>query len=240
MGTIWSEAQLNQWGLDAEQEINKDVQCVFEKCYLATTAGISLYTLPSYIRSLRRVTWLAKMLDPVSWEEMTQLTPATVVLNPPNQIFNEESTSGTPLYYAMYPVAPYTIRLYPTPSLSLPATGGNPYATLPNEQFCALSYWREIDQTLQNPAEMLPPYVDRRMRKAYILWKAYGAEGQGQNLKASEYYGKKYQFLIDRFRLINNGCFVGKKYQLGDGELEVNNFRYPRPTLNPNFERVIF
>lgn len=240
MSTIWSEAQLNQWALDAEQEINKDLQCIFEKTYLGTFSGQSLYTLPSYIRSLRRVTWLAKMLDPVSWEEMTQLSPATAVLPPPNNNFSEETTSGRPLYYAMYPTAPYTIRLYPTPDLTLPTTGGNPYATLPNEQFCALSYWREIDSSFTTPTALLPSYVDRRTRKAYILWKAFGAEGQGQNLKASEYYGKKYQFLIDRFRLINSGCFVGKKYQLGDGMLEVNNFRYPRPTLNPNFERTIF
>jgi hypothetical protein len=180
------------------------------------------------------------MLDPVSFEEMTQLTPATVVLGNANSAYNEETVVSRPLYYAMNPNAPYTIRLYPTPNLTLPATGGNPYATLPNEQFCTLSYWREPDQILQNPTQLLPKYIDRRTRKAYILWKAYAAEGPGQNLKASMYYGKKYQFLIDRFRLINSGCFVGKKYQLGDGMLEVNNFRYPRPTLNPNFERVIF
>lgn len=240
MSTIWTEAQLNQWGLDAEQQINQDVQCIFEKCYLGTTAGLSLYTLPTQVRSLRRITWLAKMLDPVSWDELTQLTPATVVLPSPNNAFSEETVISRPLYYAMHPTAPRTVRLYPTPNLSLPTTGGNPYATLPNEQFCTLSYWREIDSTFTTPTALLPKYIDRRTRKSYILWKAYEAEGKGQNLKASQYYGKKYQFLIERFRLINSGCFVGKKYQLGDGMLEVNNFRYPRPTLNPNFERVIF
>ena len=237
---IWSESQINQWALDAEQEINKEVQCIFEKCYLGTVFGQSLYTMPSYVRGIRRITWLGKMLDPVSWEEGTQLTPATSVLPPPNNAFSEETTIGRPLYYWMHPTAPYTVRLYPTPNLTLPTTGGDPYSPLPNEQFCNLAYWRETDPTLQNPTQMLPTYVARRTRKAYILWKAFAAEGPGQNLKASQYYGKKYEFLIERFRMINSGCYVGKRYQLGDGMLEVNNFRYPRPTLNPNFERTIF
>lgn len=240
MGTIWSDDFLNQLGVDAEQDINKRIQCIFEKCYLQTTVGLSTYTLPSYIRSLRRVTWLAKMLDPVSWEELTQLTPATAALQGTFASFSEETVPSRPLYYAMHPTNPYTIRLYPSPDLALGTTGGNPYSTLPNEQFCALSYWREVDSTLSNPLQMLPEYVDRRTRKAYVLWKAYEAEGKGQNLKASQYYKKKYDFLTERFNQINNGCFVGKKYTLGEGELEVNNFRYPRPTLNPNFERVIF
>lgn len=238
MGTIWSEFFLNQLAEDAEQQINQDVQCIFEKCYLPTTKGISQYTLPSFVRGLRRITWLAKMLDPVSWEEMTQLTPATVVIgNPENLQYSEETVVSRPLYYAMNPTAPYTIRLFPTPDLTL-GIGTNAYITIPNEQYCVISYWRSTEGV--GLTTSLPKYIDRRSRKAYILWKAYEAEGPGQNLKASEYYGKKYAFLMERFRLINSGCFVGKKYQLGDGMLEINNFRYPRPTLNPRFERVIF
>lgn len=233
---IWSNNFLDQLEEDATQQINQDVQCIFEKCYLETTKGQSLYILPSFVRSLRRITWLAKQLDPVDWEQFTILTPATVVLNQP--AFNEESVVSRPLYYAMHPTNPYAIRLFPTPDLSLSGTGGDPYSTIANEQRCALSYWRSTDES--SPKTSLPPYIARRTKKSYILGKAYAAEGKGQNLKASQYYLKKYKFLIERFVMINSGCYVGKKYTLGDGILELNAYRYPRPTLNPNFERTIF
>ncbi len=86
----------------------------------------------------------------------------------------------------------------------------------------------------------LPPYIDRRTRKAWILWKAFSAEGKGQNSAAASYYMAKYQFLISQFRAINEGCFVSKKYAIDDGTLSINNFRYPRPLMPPNFERVVF
>lgn len=233
---IWSDAFINQLEGDAVDQINQDVQCIFEKCYLQTFAGQSLYILPPFVRSLRRITWMAKQLEPVNWEDLIELTPATVVLN--QAAFNEETVISRPLYYAMHPTNPYAIRLFPTPDLSFPSTGGDPYSTIANEPYCTLSYWRTIDET--SPKTSLPPYIARRTKKSYILGKAYAAEGKGQNLKAASYYMKKYKFLIERFILINSGTYVGKQYQLGDGILELNAYRYPRPTLNPNFERVIF
>lgn len=236
MSTIWSDDFLNQLEEDAHQQINQDVQCVFEKSYFPTTKGLSLYTLPSFVRSVRRITWLGKRLDPVSWDELIALSPATVAVN--QSQFSEESVVSRPLYYAMHPTNPYAIRFFPTPDLSLPASGGNPYATIANEQFCCLSYWRTTDESSDKTS--LPQYIARRTKKSYILGKAYEAEGKGQNLAASKYYLGKYSRLIKRFIAINTGCFVGKKYTLGDGLLELNAYRYPRPTLNPNFERVIF
>jgi hypothetical protein len=80
----------------------------------------------------------------------------------------------------------------------------------------------------------------RRTVKAYVLWKAFAAEGKGQDLQASAYYQSKYNFLIGVFRTINAGCFVSKHYSLGDSLLDPQNYRYPKPMLGPNFERVIY
>ena len=239
MGSIWSDNFLSQLSTDAEQQVNKDVPCIFHRFYLPSVAGLSVYTLPPYVRSLIRITWLGYGLDQANWEELTLLTPATVFVAPGSSQ-NIETSNSRPLYYAMHPTNPYDIRLYPCPNLNL-STDGNPYTCTTNEQRCTISCFTDIDTTFSDPTRLLPIYIDRRIRKAYVLWKAYSAEGVGQNSQAAKYYESKYNLLIENFRLINDGAFVGKKYSLDDrGLLTSDGFRYPRPTLPPNFERVVF
>lgn len=237
---IWTDAQLNQWGIDAEQQINQDLPVIYWRFYLPTIAGQSVYTLPSYVRTVSRISWLSRKLDPVNWEELTFLSPPTAFVNPNSPSFNIETSQGRPLYYAMHPTNPYDIRLYPTPNISLLANGPDPYSTTPNEPYCVVSCWRAIDSTLQDPKALLPYYIDRRMRKAYILWRAFASEGPGQNLSIAKYYMQKYQFLVSQFTAINNYCYLSKKYAVDDGSRNTAEYRYPRPTLNPNFERTIF
>ena len=228
---IWSDSFLNQLAEDAESQINYDVQCIFYRFFLPTTVGLSVYTLPSFVRSLLRITWRGKSLDPVSWEELQLLTPATVFVNSQVKI---ESVISKPLQYALHPTNPYDIRIFPTPNESL-GTVGDPYSPTPNEPFCTVTCFRSTDSN-----NLLPTYIDRRTRKAFVLWKAFEAEGKGQNKLAAKYYKQKYQFLIERFRSINESCFVAKRYSLDDGMLTIDGFRYPRPIHSTNFERTIF
>ena len=229
---IWTNKYLDQLGLDAEQQLNQDLPVIFQRSYITVTAGVSVITLPNYVRNLLRITWRGRKLDPVSWEELTLLSPATV------GGFIETSQSR-PQWYAMHPTNPYDVRLYPTPDESFTSVG-DPYSPAVNEAKCCISFFRSIDSTFVDATALLPTYIDRRSRKAFILWKAFSAEGKGQNSKASNYYAKKYQFLINQFKAINNYCFLAKRYSLGTGDLEVDNFRYPRPLLPANFERTIY
>jgi hypothetical protein len=74
-----------------------------------------------------------------------------------------------------------------------------------------------------------------------VLWKAFAKEGKGQDLTASAYYEKKYNFLISQFTSINESVFLAKRYQLAsDIELSARGARPAKPSLPPNFERVIF
>ena len=237
---IWTDAQLNFWAQDALGQISTDVRCIWAREALQVTLGVSVITLPQYVRTLQRVTWRGKTLDSVMWEELQMLTPATVFtsLNSPQNI---DGTVSRPLYYAMHPTNLYDIRLYPTPNESfLPSQIPDVFSPQPNEPGCVIDYWREPDTTGTNPIISLPTYVVRRTQKAYVLWKAFSAETKGQDLIAAQYYQIKYHFLIDQFRAINEGCFVSKKYAVEDGLLAIDGFRYPRPQLPANFERVIY
>lgn len=235
---IWASDFLQQLATDAESSINVDLPVIYQKFYLPVTQGISVYTLPSFVRSVERVTWRGRALDGVSWEELQFLTPATYFQSLANR---EEASQSTPLYYAMHPTNPYDIRLYPCPNISLlDFTGLDPYGQTANEPACCISCMRNTDTSGNDATALLPVYIDRRTRKAYVLWKSFEAEGKGQNLRAATYYKKKYAFLISQFTAINSGCYVGKRYMVEDGMITIDGFRYPRPMLPSNFERVYF
>lgn len=240
MSQIWTDQQLALWSADAISDIAINVNCIWVRECLPVTAGVSVLHLPEYVRTLCRVTWRGRTLEPQSWEELQMLTPATVFLALGSSA-NVETSQSKPLFYAMHPTNPYDIRLYPTPNESFTVSGEpDPYSPIPNSPSCIITHWREPDTSGNNPVVSLPPYIMRRTQKAYVLSVAFAADGKGQDGDASNYYDKKYQFLLSQFRAINEGCFVSKKYSLGDGMLDPQNFRYPRPTHGPNFERVIF
>lgn len=238
--SIWAEGYLSQLGNDALDQINIDVQAIWQRLYIPITAGLSVYTLPAFVRSITAISYRGYHLTAENWEEMTLLTPSTVFVSPSNPA-NVESGTGRPLYYAMHPTNPWDIRFYPCPGENLAATGGDVYGPTPNEPFCTISCYRSTDTTSVDLTAQLPAYILRRTQKAYVLWKAFAAEGKGQNLNASKYYKSKYDFLINRFREINEGCYVGKKYMIDDAGLLTNDGnRQPKPLLPPNFERVYY
>jgi hypothetical protein len=78
------------------------------------------------------------------------------------------------------------------------------------------------------------------MRKAYVMWKAFEAEGKGQKQVAADYYKKVYEVLIEKFIQINQGAYIAKRYAIENGLLTIDDFRYPKPILPSNFERVIY
>lgn len=236
MSTIWTDDFLNQLAVDAEEDIQQEIECIFDRQYLPTVVGQSVYTLPDSIRAIKRITWRGRKLDPANWEDLQSLSPHTAYVDPADKV---ETSVSRPWWYALHPTNIHDIRFYPTPDETFDGITGDPFSPGTNEPQCTISCWRNIDIT--NPLYSLPTYVDRRTRKAYILWKAFEKEGKGQNLSASKYYKQKYSFLIEQFRTINQAAFLSKRYSLDDGSLStLEARRYPKPSLPPQFERIIF
>jgi hypothetical protein len=69
------------------------------------------------------------------------------------------------------------------------------------------------------------------------MWKAFAAEGKGARHASEPILSISVSILINNFRLINEGCFVAKRYMLGDGLLDPMNSRPPRPMLPTRFEK---
>jgi len=227
---IWSSDYLAQLNIDAGKQISTDLNSIYNRSMLAITEGLSVYRLPNALRSLMRITYRGYKLEPMNWEQFTLLTPSTVFLN---ETYRIENSNSRPFWYTIHPTNLFDIRLYPAPNETFTADG-DPFSPGVNDSKCIISYYQIIEPSSEITS--LPVYIDRRIRKAYVLWQAFSAEGKGQNLRASEYYRNKYFFLIERFKMINQGCYVSKKYTLGNDNIPQTG-RYPRPMLPSNFER---
>jgi hypothetical protein len=80
-------------------------------------------------------------------------------------------------------------------------------------------------------------YITRRIKKAYILSRAFAKEGKGQNLIASAYYKKKLDLLLGILKDINSNVFVAKQRVL-NGNFDIGQYAVPgRPVLPSNYER---
>src|SRR5713101_149704 len=109
---IWSQQFLDQLAQDAEQVFNEDLQFLFTRFYLPIQMGLSVYTLPNFVRTITRITYRGKQLDPLDWSDFQALTPATVWVNSQVQV---NSVNSKPLNYVMHPTNIYDIRFFPTP-----------------------------------------------------------------------------------------------------------------------------
>jgi hypothetical protein len=99
---------------------------------------------------------------------------------------------GRPYAYIFDLVGAMTIKLWPMPAETLtPVPNANLYDSTVLQNNCVVEYYASPD----GAKFKLPPYMRRRTIKAYVMYKAYMSEGKGQNLKASAYWKKRWEFL---------------------------------------------
>jgi len=223
---VWTDSYLNQLLIEGEEEIVNRVDCIFHRFTLDITQGDSTYVLPSFVRRITRITWKGVKVEPISFSELRELSPTTLVPG-------FEATEGTPKYYSPHGGSYNEIRFYPTPGESIAADDEDiDGEEIPNQVIVSCYRTPDITDSLLR----VPTYIGRRTTKAYALMKAFLKEGKGQDIEASNYYRAKFEYLIAQFKLVNSNIFLSKRYQL-TGSIESP--RLARPVLPDNYERVI-
>jgi len=214
---IWSDNYLNSLLTEAEEDIVTLVDCSYIRTALEVTKGKSTYILPSDLRSIIRITWKGQPLTGISFKDLSSLNPASFVVS---ETVKSEATESVPQFYCIHPTGSKNIRFYPTPNETL-STGDVYGAGI--SSLCVVSYWGVGD---------IPVYIARRTKKAYVMMKAFAKEGKGQNLQASRYFKKKYDFLISMFKSINSGVYAIRSRSI------TNETNLKSPKLPSNFENV--
>jgi hypothetical protein len=229
MPTIFIEPYLETLLGDAELDIVNQVDYLFYRFALDVISGTSVYTLPDFFRKAIRVTWKGTKVEPITWQQMLEFTPATFVGGDETY----EYSSGKPRYYCFHPTNYRQIRFFPTPNetIAYDADNDNLFSTNISDRVI-VSCWRS--PIIGDDNYTLPSYVKRRTEKAYAGMRAFAKEGKGQNLAASRYYKQKYAFLVEMFRKINSGVFVSKMPRL-NSDIKHLNRKPGRPMLPSNF-----
>lgn len=207
---IWEDSYLNTLLEEAETYIVSTLGCIFDRFSFEVVADQAVYTLPSYVNRIVRVTWKGKKLYPLTFQEFCLLNPASAIVDGSTGV---TSPSSIPLYYVKHPTNYYDIRLYPTPGESL--------AAITSDLFGAniatgviVSCYRDQDTSVDYLK--LPRFIIRRVKKAYVLSRAFAKEGKGQNIQAAQYYSRKLELLMEALKVINSNVFLGKVHILND------------------------
>lgn len=224
---IWDDTYLTGLWDDAEQDAAGSVDCIWLRCAINVVPNTSIYLLNSAFRRISRITYRGRKLEPTNFGELQALDPVGADPLVPT------ASRGAPYYWGRWPSDYRTIRLYPTPSETLSTDetniNGSNIANM-----CIVSGYCIPDVT--NRIFRLPRWIARRMKKYYVLYRAFAAEGKGQNLIASQRYRKRYEMQLDLFRKINAHCFMVKKHQLLEIHPNYNyNVRLRRPILPSNY-----
>ena len=229
---IWSDNYITTLVEGSYTDIVDSVPCIVDRIALEVYAQIALYTLPSYVQGIRRITWLGKKLDPLPaqiYRMQRTSTPAGIsgTFNP-NAFYSGTFFSGTiagtphgtPTHYVYQDYGLKTIRLFPAPNISVASIATNLWGSeIGNRVIVEFFRYPDGSHTLPEPFK-------RSLSKYWVLSKAFLREGAGQDLKAAEYYNVLYMRGLKIFDKINKQCFVAK-HNVG----EYRTRTIPRPTL---------
>ncbi len=217
---IWSQDYLDILLRRAEIEFSQKVPAIFTRFSLAVTAGTSVYDISAKnLVGIQRVTWKGDKLW--SWEHASSMQ-RNDWLRPQDQ-----AAQSKPIFYISYEYGYGKIKFHLVPNETIAADDSNIYGSdIANRVI--ISGFRIADPT--GSTYRIPAYVRRRFTKYYAMEKAYLREGPGQDLRASEYFGKKYLLVLTHFKTIMNKIPKAVHVQMGQrGSLMRD--RIPRPTL---------
>lgn len=203
---IWSDSFLSRKAREAEEEIAQTIGCVIDRYCLEGNLGQELYELPTYIHTIRQITWKGKRLDPITYEELRGIIDPKPALGAAfeDTAYNDlafaagatQLTIGEPRYYIYDTNGFNKILLYPVPNETLGTTAADLWAPAQIGSYCIAEITRNVDLT--GNTYRVPTYLRRRLVKNYVLSKAFAMEGKGQDLEASEYYALQYNFWLLR------------------------------------------
>lgn len=222
---IWDSVQLARYLDEGELDLATQLHCIIDRTSFSIVAGTYEYSLPAPALGIKRLTWLGKKLDPISylnWVFDYQPILDSGALTP----------SSTPYFYVYSDIGLKSVIFYPVPDITIESTEDNLWGSAIPDKVIA-EYYRLPDTS--DSVFRVPVYYRRRIVKCYALWKLLGQEGDGQDIEASRYYKNKYDYYVYLSHVIYNKVFVSKLR--GYAPSVSRRTRPERPVLPPNFPR---
>lgn len=221
--SIWTDSQIANWAQEAEGDICLKLNLILDRIGLATSQGQSLFNLPTYINSIRRVCFQGFKLDPGRFGEIvsSNSSPGTVI------------SSSRPLTYIYDGFGTNVIKVYPSVGVATTAPTGDLFNATAIRQGMIIEFWRAAD--FNSSTNRVPIWFRRVIVKAYVLLRALGQEGPGQDLMGSAYFNNEYNELLKILSDVNSSVFLSKIRIMDDSIGSSFRTKRARPQMPPNY-----
>lgn len=177
---VFSNETILRFFDQGEIDLSRERPFIVDRLSLSIVANTSLYTLPDYVLSIRRITYLGQKLDPLphrNWRE----------------VFQSATQKGKPFWYVYNNVGLNKIQLFPCPNDTI-AEVTNVWDT-EILTGCIVEYYRVAD----NISYIIPSALRRQLLKIYVAAQCFAIEGAGQNVKMSKYFNAKWERRKEEF-----------------------------------------
>ena len=176
-----SDATLTRFFNAAEQQVSQETNFLVDRLSLNITAQQAIYTLPDYVRDIRRITWLGLRMDPLTNRSY-------------RDFFGPGNQEGTPFWYLYSNIQQNSIQFFPVPPGNVPSVTNVWDTDIPNGVIV------EFNRISDNSTFVMPQWARNQVCKRYVSLKTYTMEGPGQNLKIAKYYEEQWPFWKARFK----------------------------------------
>lgn len=152
---------------------------IVDRYVLPIQEGVYIYDYPEYVYNIRRVTYMGRKLDPFSGREhiWSDSTPGSY-------------SSGEPREYIYNYYGKKQIRLFPTPSITLP-TNLDPWTGDGIKQQMVMSFYRSPsteDDLFRMPYEIRDQFIDN-----YIIKEVSKMDAENFDTKSIQFFESLYQ-----------------------------------------------
>src|SRR5258706_6726577 len=178
---------LSRFYLEGENVFSDSTPFLVDRISLDITAHVATYTLPDYVRSIKRITYQGTKLEPLNRRSQ-------------RDAFQNATQIGTPFWYVYNNIGLNKIILFPTPPLTIAVATGNLWKSAAITAGVIIEFYRVTD----NNIFVLPPWIKRQLLKQYVQMKAFAVDGAGINMKLVQYFTQRWEVRSQEFSNLLN------------------------------------
>jgi hypothetical protein len=208
---------LQRFYYQGENEFCADKQFLVDRLSVATVRGQSNYSLPDFVLSIRRITWLGQKLDPLTKRNE-------------REVFQSATQQGTPFWYVFNNIGANLISFFPQPLLNLNAAP-NCWTSDNIANYVIVEFYRSTD----NVSFVIPSWKRRQLLKNYVAYRQAIQDGGSYSRTVANYYKSKWDtakaFFVDTLddlygsaRKLMVDEIVSSNYFPGEPVLPINQF----------------
>jgi hypothetical protein len=180
---LFTDAFLTLLETKGENTFAAERPCIIDRISLAITSTVDIYTLPSYVIDIKRITYKGWKVFPMPHRDL-------------RASYLSGKQGGRPYWYVFNNIGQSQLKLFPVPQENI--TADNTYTNLWGAGILTdfiIEFYRLPDSTDSAARYNIPNFIRRRLLKSYVMSRAFQAEGRGTNVKATKYWRSKYDFL---------------------------------------------